>query len=49
MQKDERLFPVGSYYIGYKHNQNVGQLFGFGEWEMKARTPEGKYLYERIS
>lgn len=47
---DERLFPVGSYYAASGPNQNIEQLLGFGRWELKEiRTPEGKYIYVRVS
>jgi len=46
---DERLYPVGSYWLGYKRNLNPEILFGFGKWEMQdARSPDGKYIYKRV-
>ncbi len=46
---DERLYPIGSYYLGYRRNLNVETLLGFGRWELQdVRTPSGAYLYKRI-
>lgn len=45
---DERLYPIGSYYLGGR-NLNMETKAGFGKWECKGiRTPSGKYVYERV-
>lgn len=43
---DERHYPIGSHYIGSQKNPEL--IYGFGIWEFKARTTNGKYLYERV-